>query len=214
MSEWPNWWMLRRPETIDRGVDTTCVCNWHCLCLWFLSVARVRSGFVMIARASGLGTGVGRCSRPRRGVGVITMPDAGMDTTQRVKVPPGAGVSRLLVPGVAVGVYIDRHCVVDWVEVTGWLISATRELFSEDEGVEFWSCIVEGTELRPWEESLSPTGTETRLSACGSWEFPEGPRCCWFWRLARLRTFRTTGVVSGWGIWECRVQYRCSTLRK
>jgi hypothetical protein len=46
----------------------------------------------MIARASGLGMGIGRFSRPRRGVGVITMPDAGLDTTQRVEVPPGAGV--------------------------------------------------------------------------------------------------------------------------
>jgi len=50
---------------------------------------------------------------------VITLPDAGLDTTRRVEVPPGAGVSRLLVPGVAVGVYVDRHCVVDRVEVTG-----------------------------------------------------------------------------------------------
>jgi len=46
----------------------------------------------MIARASGLGMGVGRFSRPRRGVGVITMPDAGLDTTRRVEVPPDAGV--------------------------------------------------------------------------------------------------------------------------
>jgi len=34
-------------------------------------------------------------------------------------------------------VIIDRHCVADGVEVTGWMISATRELFREDEGVEF-----------------------------------------------------------------------------
>jgi len=72
----------------------------------------------MIARASGLGKGVGRFSRPQRGVGVITMPDAGLDTTRRVEVPPGAGVLRLLVPGVAVGVFVDCRCVADRVEVT------------------------------------------------------------------------------------------------
>jgi hypothetical protein len=72
----------------------------------------------MIARASGLGMGVGRFSRPRRGVGVITMPEAGLDTTRRIEVPPSAGVLRLLVPGVAVGVFVDRRCVADGVEVT------------------------------------------------------------------------------------------------
>jgi len=36
--------------------------------------------------------GVGRFSRPLRGVGVIAMPDAGLDTTQCVEVPPGAGL--------------------------------------------------------------------------------------------------------------------------
>jgi hypothetical protein len=35
----------------------------------------------MITRASGLGMGVGRFSRRQRGLGVITMPDAGLDTT-------------------------------------------------------------------------------------------------------------------------------------
>jgi len=76
----------------------------------------------MIARASGLGMGVGRFSRPLRGVGVLAMPDAGLDTTRLVesvyKVPPGAGVLRLLVTGVAVGVYIDRRSVADGVEAT------------------------------------------------------------------------------------------------
>jgi len=72
----------------------------------------------MIVRASGFGMGLSRFSRPRRGVGVITMPDAGLDTMRRIKVPPGAGVLRLLVLGVAVGVFIDRRCVVDRVEVT------------------------------------------------------------------------------------------------
>jgi len=95
----------------------------------------------MIARASGFGMGVGRFSRPLRGVGVLAMPDAGLDTTRHVEsvcvIPLGAGVLRLLVPGVAVGVIIDRRCVADRVEVTRSVISATRELFSEDEGVEF-----------------------------------------------------------------------------
>jgi hypothetical protein len=60
------------------------------------SVASVLSGFVMIARASGFGMVVGRISRQIRGVGVLAMPDAGLDTTQRVEsvfmVPLGAGV--------------------------------------------------------------------------------------------------------------------------
>ena len=71
----------------------------------------------MIARASGLGMRVGRFSRPRSGVGVITMPDAGLDTTRWLSVPPGDGVLRLLVPGVAVGVFIDCRCVADRLEV-------------------------------------------------------------------------------------------------
>jgi len=66
---------------------------------------------------------------------VLAMPDAGLDTTRRVDsvpvVPLGAGVLRLLVPSVAVGVIIDHHWVADRVT------SATRELFSEDEEVEF-----------------------------------------------------------------------------
>jgi hypothetical protein len=83
----------------------------------------------MIAPASGLGMGVGRFSRPLRGVGVLAMPDVGLDTTRRVEsvcmVPLGAGVLRLLVPGMAVGVIIDSLCVAEGVEVTGCVISAT-----------------------------------------------------------------------------------------
>jgi len=217
MSEWLNRGMLRLRETIYRGVDTACGFNCHCLCLSFYSVERIRSGFVMIARASGFGMGVGRLSRELRGVEVLAMPDAGVDTTWRVEsvcmVLLGAGVLRLLVPGVEVGVIIDRRCVADGVEVTRWVLSATRESFSEDGGVEFWPRIVEGTKLPPWEEFLLAAGTETRRLAGGSWEFPEDPRFCWFWRLTRFRTFLTTGVVSGWGIWEGIFRYRCSTLR-
>ena len=72
----------------------------------------------MIARASGLGMGVGRFSRPWGGVGVITMPDTKLHTMRRVELPPGAGMLRLLVPGVVVGVFIDCCCVADEVEVT------------------------------------------------------------------------------------------------
>jgi hypothetical protein len=76
----------------------------------------------MIARASRFAMGVGRFSRPLRGVGVLAMTDAGVDTTRCLEsvsiVPLGAGVLRLLVPGVAVGVIIDRRCVADGVEVT------------------------------------------------------------------------------------------------
>ena len=50
----------------------------------------------MIAWALGSGMGVGRFSRPLRGVGVLAMPDARLDTTRRVEsaceVPPCAGV--------------------------------------------------------------------------------------------------------------------------
>jgi hypothetical protein len=72
----------------------------------------------MIGRASGLGMGVGRFSIPQRGVGVITMLDVGLDTTRRVEGPLGAGVLRLLVSVVAVGVFVDPRCVADGVDVT------------------------------------------------------------------------------------------------
>jgi len=76
----------------------------------------------MNARPSGYGMGVGRFSRLLRGVGVRAMPDAGLDTTRCVEsvcvVPQGAGVLRPLVPSIAGGVIIDRHCVADGVEVT------------------------------------------------------------------------------------------------
>jgi len=47
------------------------------------------------------------------------MPNAGLDTMRRVEVPPGTGVLRLLVTGMAVGEFIHRRCVADGVEVTG-----------------------------------------------------------------------------------------------
>jgi hypothetical protein len=76
----------------------------------------------MIARACGFGMGVGRFSRLLRGVGVLAMPDAAMDTMRRVEsicvIPLGAAVLRLLVPGAAVGVIIYRHCVADGVVAT------------------------------------------------------------------------------------------------
>ena len=53
---------------------------------------------------------------------MLAMPDAELDTTRRVgslwEVPPGAGVLKLVVPGMAVGVFIDRRCVADGVEAT------------------------------------------------------------------------------------------------
>jgi hypothetical protein len=95
----------------------------------------------MITQASGFGMGVGRFSRPLRGVGVLAMPDAGLDTSRLVEsvgmVTLGAAVLQLLVPGVAVGVITDSCCVADGMDVTRCVISATRELFSKDEGVEF-----------------------------------------------------------------------------
>jgi hypothetical protein len=46
------------------------------------------------------------------------MLNAGLDIMRRVAVPPGTGVLRLLVTGIAVGVFIDGRCVADGVEVT------------------------------------------------------------------------------------------------
>jgi len=76
----------------------------------------------MIAHASGIGMGVGRFSRPLRGVGVLAMPDAELDTMRRVEsvcmVLLGAGVLRLLVPSVAFGVITEHRSVAVGVEVT------------------------------------------------------------------------------------------------
>jgi len=71
----------------------------------------------MIVRASGLGIIIGRISRLLRGVGVIAMPTARMDATRCIEVPPAAGVLLLPVPAVLVGVFNDRHCLADRVEV-------------------------------------------------------------------------------------------------
>jgi hypothetical protein len=72
---------------------------------------------------------------------VLAMPDARLDTKQRLesvcKVPPGARMLRLLVPGMVVGVLIDRRCVADGVTVPNLVIFATQESFSEAEGLEF-----------------------------------------------------------------------------
>jgi hypothetical protein len=95
----------------------------------------------MDPRASGVGMAVGKYSRLQRGVGVLAMPDARLDTTRGVEsvgeISPGAGVLRLIVPGMVVGVIIERRCVPDGVEVTRSVISATPEFSSKTEGVEF-----------------------------------------------------------------------------
>jgi hypothetical protein len=66
--------------------------------------------------------GEGRFARPLRGLVVLAMLGAGLDTTQWVefasKVPPDAGVVRLLVSGVAVEQFIDCRCIADGMEVT------------------------------------------------------------------------------------------------
>jgi len=53
---------------------------------------------------------------------VLAIPDAGLDTTRQVQsvceVSPDAGFLQLLVLSMGVGVFIDRRCVVDRVEVT------------------------------------------------------------------------------------------------
>jgi hypothetical protein len=199
-------------ETIDQSGDTAGGCHFHSLCLRFISVARVRSGFVLIALASGYGIGVGRFSRPQGAVGVLAMLGAGLDTMRRIKSvwkdPLGVSVLWLIVSGMAVGLFIDRQSVVHGFEVMGWVISAMWELFSEDEGVEFWPWIAEGTKLPSWADSLSLASTETRLLAGGSCEFPDGKHFVWFCPLPRVHIFCMTGVVSGWGLWEGIVQYR------
>jgi hypothetical protein len=95
----------------------------------------------MIVLPSGLGMGVGRFSRPLRGVGVLAMLDAGLDTTQSVEsvcqVPTGASILQLLVPCLAIGVFIDLCRVADGLEATHCVISAMQELFSEDTWVQF-----------------------------------------------------------------------------
>jgi hypothetical protein len=63
----------------------------------------------------------GVCERFACGFGTdLHFPD--VDTMRRVQsvceVPPGTGVLRLLVPGMAAGVIIDRRCVADRVTVT------------------------------------------------------------------------------------------------
>jgi hypothetical protein len=72
----------------------------------------------MITRASGFGFRVCRFSKPPTGVAVIAMADLGQDTTRCIEDPPRVGELGMLVPSVAVGVYIDCRCEADRVEVT------------------------------------------------------------------------------------------------
>jgi len=72
--------MLQLPVAKNCGVETADGCNCHCHHLAFLCVARVHNAFVMIVWTSGLGMGLGRLSRPLRGVGVQAMSDAELDT--------------------------------------------------------------------------------------------------------------------------------------
>jgi len=74
----------------------------------------------MIRWVSASRLGVGRFSRPLRGVGVLAIPYAGQDTTRRVesvcKISLGAAVPQLLVPGLVVRVFIDRRSIADGVK--------------------------------------------------------------------------------------------------
>jgi hypothetical protein len=76
----------------------------------------------MITRACGFGIRVGNFSCLEREVQVLAMPDAGLDTMQRIEsvcmVPLGASLLQLLVPGVSVGVIIDRRFVVVMMKAT------------------------------------------------------------------------------------------------
>ena len=64
---------------------TACVCNCPCLCLSYATVARICSGFVVIARASSVRMVVGRLSRLLSGVAVPAMPDAGLHSTRHIQ---------------------------------------------------------------------------------------------------------------------------------
>jgi hypothetical protein len=67
----------------------------------------------MAAWASGMVIGVGKLTRPLRGVGVLAMPDARLDTMQCgesvCEIPLGAGGVPRLLPGVGVGELIYHH---------------------------------------------------------------------------------------------------------
>jgi hypothetical protein len=69
------------------------------------------------------------------------MPDARLDTMRSVEFVwefhLGAGVLRLVIPGMVVGVIIDLCCAADALEATSSLISAMLELLCEVEGVVF-----------------------------------------------------------------------------
>jgi hypothetical protein len=96
------------------------------------------SEFVTITCTSGFGIAVGRLSRPVRGVGLLAMADAGLDTLRRIAsvqmVSLGTVVLQLRMPRVAVGVIIARRCLPDGAEFTLFMMSETWELFSKDEG--------------------------------------------------------------------------------
>jgi len=75
----------------------------------------------MVEQASGLRMTLGRVSRPLRGVGLLAMPDGGLDISQHIesvcKVPPGTGVLQLVVPGIAVVGFNHHYSELDKVEV-------------------------------------------------------------------------------------------------
>jgi len=139
-------------------------------------------------------------------MGVLAIPDAGLDTIRCIEsvceVAPDAGLLWLLVLGMEIGVCIDCCGVADRVELMRRVISAKREFFCEDDGVEFWPLIIEATELPPWKQSLSPACTERCHLGRGCWQFPQGVTFCWFWWLTRLCTFHMTRFRSGWESWQ------------
>jgi hypothetical protein len=65
------------------------------------------------------------------------LPNAGLNATRDIQTPPGGGVLQLLITGMAGDVFIDRRCVVDRVKGTRCVICSTRQLFNEDDGMEF-----------------------------------------------------------------------------
>jgi hypothetical protein len=210
ISERLNRWIVPLAETTDWVIDTACGCICHSIYIWLLSVAHIHSGFGMIVWALGFGIGVCRFSRPLRRMDVLAMPSAGLNTMGHFKFvcegPPGAEWL-----GVAVGVLIEGRCIVDRVDGTCWVISATWALFSQHDGVEMFPCIVEAMELLCWEESFSAPGTDRLLLAGRTSIFSGGLCYCWHWPVARAEIFWTTGVMSGSQLWVGRVQYRRST---
>ena len=114
-----------------------------------------------------------------------------------------------------------EHHPKHWVCLSGWIgwkkhiqyISAMPEMFSNDEGVEFWPWIAEAIELALWGPSLTPDSMQMWLFVSGTWELTIFSSLGCSWQVARLWTIHVMSVKSEWGIKDSIVCYRWSMLR-